>query len=114
MTRTFILAAGCLALMAGAALADPIEGNWKTAKGTTAAIAECGKAYCITLKSGQYAGRKIGTMQPNGADKYSGKITDPENDKTYTGKASISGSSLSMKGCVLGGLICRGETWTRM
>lgn len=114
MTKTILLAAASLIVAAGPALADPIEGNWKTEKGTTAQIAQCGKAYCITLKSGEHAGRKIGTFEPSGGGKYTGKVTDPANDKTYNGKGSLSGNAFTMKGCVLGGLICRGETWKRM
>ena len=49
-------------MLAGAALADPIEGNWKTKTGETAAIAGCGGAFCITLKTGEYAGKSIGKM----------------------------------------------------
>ena len=44
-------------LFAGAALADPIEGNWKTKDGDTAAIGACGGSFCITLKTGEYAGK---------------------------------------------------------
>jgi uncharacterized protein (DUF2147 family) len=101
-------------LLTGPAYADPIEGNWKTASGATAAITNCGGAFCITLKSGEHAGKRIGNMQANGASKYSGEITDPAEDKTYKGKATLSGSSLNMKGCVLGGLICKGQTWTKL
>lgn len=103
-----------MVLLAGTAYADPIEGNWKTEAGSTAAIASCAGGFCITLKTGEHAGKRIGKMQANGANKYSGEITDPANDKTYSGKATVAGSSLNMKGCVLGGLICRGQTWTKM
>jgi uncharacterized protein (DUF2147 family) len=108
------MAAASVLLFACAAYADPIEGNWKTASGATAAIADCGGAICITLKSGQHAGKQIGKMNANGANKYSGEITDPVDDKTYAGKATLSGSSLTMKGCVFGGLICKGQTWNRL
>lgn len=107
-------AVAVMTLLAGAAYADPIEGNWKTASGATAAIADCGGAFCITLKSGEHKGKRIGKMRANGANNYSGEITDPAEDKTYSGRATLSGSSLNMKGCVLGGLICRGQTWTKL
>lgn len=111
--RSTALAGLVLAFAATAALADPIEGTWKTKSGSTAAIASCGDAYCITLKSGEYAGKQIGRLSGNDGS-YAGKITDPKSDKTYSGKAAISGSAMSLKGCVFGGLICRGETWTKM
>lgn len=113
MIRAVLLAAAATLSLASAGMAaDPIVGNWKTASGSTAAIAPCGGSYCITLKSGKHSGKKIGTMK--GSDgKYSGEITDPETDKTYSGSASISGSSLKMKGCVLA-VLCKSQTWTQM
>ena len=112
MLRILTLAATLT--LSGLAHADPIEGNWKTKSGATAQISDCGSSFCITLKSGQYSGKRIGTFNADGGGSYSGKITDPAKDKAYTGKATLSGSSLKMGGCVLGGLICRNETWTRL
>ncbi|KQS96527.1 MULTISPECIES: DUF2147 domain-containing protein [unclassified Rhizobium] len=113
MIRTFILAAAMTLATAGTGFsAEPIVGNWKTASGETAAISSCGGGYCITLKTGKHAGKRIGSMKGSGND-YSGEITDPANDKTYSGNASISGSSLKMQGCVLK-VLCKSQTWTRM
>jgi uncharacterized protein (DUF2147 family) len=112
--RRFILAAAATLALGSAALADPIVGNWKTEAGTTAAIAQCGGGFCITLRSGEHKGKQIGTFSSSGGTNYAGKITDPANDKTYSGKASIAGSALKMSGCVLGGLICRTQTWTKL
>ena len=55
-----------------------------------------------------------GKVSADGGGQYSGEITDPANDKTYSGSASVSGGSMKMKGCVLGGLICRSQTWTKL
>jgi uncharacterized protein (DUF2147 family) len=105
-------AAAVLTMSVGAAFADGIEGNWKTQGGETADISKCGGSYCITLKTGKHSGKQIGKM--SGADgKYKGSITDPANDKTYSGSASISGGTMKMKGCVLG-VLCRSQTWTKM
>ncbi|PZO81701.1 MAG: DUF2147 domain-containing protein [Mesorhizobium amorphae] len=114
MHKIMMVAAGLLALGMGAASADPIEGSWRTKSGATAAIASCGGSYCITLKSGQHSGKRIGTFSAAGEGRYEGKITDPANDKTYSGKASLSGNTLKLGGCVLGGLICRNENWSRL
>lgn len=112
MIRSLILA-GALALSATVASAEePIVGNWKTASGDTAVIASCGGGYCITLKTGKYAGRKIGSLA--GTDgSYTGEITDPANDKTYSGSGTVSGGSLKMQGCVLK-ILCKSQTWTRL
>ncbi|AZN98989.1 DUF2147 domain-containing protein [Mesorhizobium sp. M9A.F.Ca.ET.002.03.1.2] len=114
MVRKFSMALAATLIMAGAAWADPIEGNWKTQAGSTAAIAGGGGGFSITLKSGKFAGKRIGSFKVSGDNKYTGTITDPETDKTYSGKASVSGASLKMSGCVLGGLICKSQTWHKL
>ena len=108
-----ILAAALFVAFASPALsAEPIEGNWKTASGETAAIAPCGGAFCITLKTGAHAGKQIGKM--SGADgAYKGTITDPEADKTYSGSGKVSGNSLKMQGCVMS-VFCKTQTWSRL
>lgn len=53
-------------------------------------------------------------MQSVGKGSYTGKITDPETDKTYSGKASLPGKAPKMSGRVLGGLICRNQSWSRL
>jgi uncharacterized protein (DUF2147 family) len=113
MFRKVSLALAATVMMAGAAWADPIEGNWKTQSGATAAIAG-GGTFSITLKSGKHSGKNIGSFKAAGENKYTGTITDPDNDKTYSGKATLSGTSLKMSGCVLGGLICKSQTWHKL
>jgi uncharacterized protein (DUF2147 family) len=103
-----------LLLVSTVAHADDIEGNWRTQSGETALIGSCGGGFCITLKTGKYAGRRIGNMAASGGGKYAGEITDPASDKTYSGSATVSGSSMKMSGCVLGGLICKSQTWKKM
>lgn len=113
MFRKVSMALAATVIMAGAAWADPIEGNWKTQAGDTAAIGG-GSSFSITLKTGKYAGKTIGSLKAAGKNKYTGTITDPKDDKTYSGKATLSGSSLKMSGCVLGGLFCKSQTWTKL
>ncbi|TIT18136.1 MAG: DUF2147 domain-containing protein, partial [Mesorhizobium sp.] len=52
MFRKVSLAVAATLIMASAAFADPIEGNWKTQSGETAAIGG-GGAFAITLKTGK-------------------------------------------------------------
>ncbi|WP_274424817.1 DUF2147 domain-containing protein [Chelativorans sp. YIM 93263] len=112
--RGMLLSTMALLATTAAAFADPIEGQWKTGSGSTAEIAACGTAYCITLKTGKHAGKQIGRFEAQGNGAYVGTVTDPANDKTYKGKGTLKGASFTMGGCVLGGLICRNETWARM
>jgi len=112
MIRILVISA-MLAFSAGFARAEePVVGNWKTAAGDTAVIAPCGGGYCVTLKTGKFAGRKIGTLSGTGGS-YTGELTDPAADKTYSGSGSVSGNSLKMQGCMLK-IFCKSQTWTRL
>ncbi|MNF02707.1 hypothetical protein D3C80_2018980 [compost metagenome] len=44
---------------------------------------------------------------------YKGEVNKLDEGKTYTGKASVKGNTLSLSGCVMGGLICKSESLTR-
>ena len=119
-------------LVAGAAAADPVAGIWRTAEGEEGGylhvqIAPCGSAICGTINNAfdendalstdyEHLGKKmIWDMKAGGDGYYSGgKIWAPDSDKTYTSKMQLSGNSLEVKGCVAGGLICRGQNWTRI
>lgn len=114
MSNKPMLAVAAILLSAGVAQADPIEGNWKTEAGPTAAISSCDDSFCIQLTSGKYAGKNIGRFKATGNNAYEGKITDPANDKSFSGKASVSGATLELKGCALGGMACKTQTWSRL
>ena len=119
-----------LAFSAGAAIADPVEGLWKTQPGDTGgylhvAIAACGEAICgVIRKAVDSAGevdseyehlnkRMLWDMKADGDGEYSGgKIWAPDREKTYNSKMQLSGSQLVVKGCVFG--VCRGQTWSRL
>jgi uncharacterized protein (DUF2147 family) len=113
MYRKIAVVAAATLFMTVGAFADPIAGNWKTDSGETAAITG-GGPFSITLKTGKYAGKNIGSMSAAGNGRYTGTITDPANDKKYKGKAQIAGTTLKMSGCVAGGLICRTQNWKKM
>ena len=101
-------------LLGGTALsmADIIEGNWKTKSGETAAIGKCGGAFCITLKTGTHAGKRIGRLSGGDGD-YSGTITDPEDDREYSGSAKVKGATMKLKGCALK-VFCQTQTWKKL
>ena len=112
--RMFIVAAAAALAFSAASVqaAEPIEGNWKTASGATAQIAPCGGSYCVTLKTGKHAGKQIGKLSGTGAS-YTGEITDPKDDKTYSGSAAVSGAMLKLKGCVLK-VLCKSQNWSKL
>jgi uncharacterized protein (DUF2147 family) len=113
MPPRIILLVTMLALMGGAARgADLLAGNWKTEGGETAMIARCGADYCITAKSGKFAGQQLGYFS-GAADVYRGRLTDPQNKATYSGKLTLSGDSLMLQGCATT-VLCKTQTWTRL
>jgi uncharacterized protein (DUF2147 family) len=100
-------------LAAGPALAaEPIVGTWQRGNGTLIEFAPCSGGVCGTVRSGEYAGQAIGQMSGTGGS-YQGTINVLDEGKTYKGKAVVDGNTMRMSGCVLGGLICRGEDLTR-
>ena len=125
--KTLVLAAVASVLMAGAALADPVEGIWKTQVDDGAyahvTISKCGAAICGVISrtfnaSGEYSSPNIGKklvwdMQPKGGGAYrDGKIWQPSKDKVYSSKMDMSGNALKVKGCI--GPICKKQTWSRV
>ncbi|MGL4637721.1 MAG: DUF2147 domain-containing protein [Beijerinckiaceae bacterium] len=110
-----------LALAASPALADP-SGTWLRDNGQSRVrISPCGGNFCGTIvwlkeadsksKVGQ---RVFYDMAPAGSNKWSGKAFNPEDGKTYSGTMTLSGSSLTTSGCVLGGMICRSVNWRKV
>jgi len=131
--KHFALAAAFVTLATTALADDPVDGLWKTQAGDTGgylhvSISECGSAICGTIDSAfdadgnqqldyENLGKQIiWDMVPDGGGKYSGgKIWAPDRDKTYGSKMTLDGQNkLNVKGCVAGGLVCRGQIWTRV
>jgi uncharacterized protein (DUF2147 family) len=113
MVRKLIITAAMLAgFSAGAIAAEPIEGDWKRPTGTIVTFKPCGGAFCAVAKTGPHAGGQAGSMSGTGK-KYTGSLTDLDTGKKYTGKAAVNGNTMRLSGCVLGGLICKTETWVR-
>ncbi len=53
-------------------------------------------------------------MKPNGADKWEGQVYNAEDGSTYSGSFVMTGAnSAQLKGCIMGGLLCKAQTWTR-
>ncbi len=128
MKKIMGLAAIGLLAMAGAAMADPAEGTWKTEvdDGSYAHIqmTKCGTNVCGTIArtfnaSGEYNSPNKGkllvqNMKPEGKGNYAGKVWRPSNDKIYIGKMQVSGDKLKLKGCIAGGMLCSSQNWTRV
>jgi len=52
---------------------------------------------------------------PGKADRWDGQVYDSENGKTYSASVRVlTPTTLEIKGCVAYGMLCGGETWTRV
>ena len=114
--------AALLAIGPAPAAADP-SGTWlRENGGARVRMAKCGDAICGTitwLKDPANTKSKVGQrvffdMKPNGADAWAGKAFDPEDGQTYSGKITLSGSSMTTAGCVASGWICRSVSWSKV
>ena len=122
-----MIIAAAMTVLAGAALADPVEGTWKTQVDDGAfahvAMTKCGSKICGTIAkafdaNGPIASKNIGKklvwdMVPGGDGTYaSGKIWQPSTDKVFKSKMALSGNKLNVSGCV--GPFCKKQTWSRV
>lgn len=121
--RTLPTVATAFALgLAGAAQAADINGNWARSDGKARVkIASCGADICATntwIKPGtpsEKAGDVLVMKVKADADgNYSGSAFDPQRDMSYRITLTVGEDKMTSKGCVLGGLLCKGVGWTRI
>jgi uncharacterized protein (DUF2147 family) len=114
-------AAATLAVIATAAVAQGASpfGTWtRPSNGAKVNFYACGADLCAKVVSSPTAGAAGKTImtgaKKTGENAWEGDLLNTEDGKMYSGKVSLDGpKALTLKGCVLGGIICKGETWTR-
>ncbi|WHA41912.1 DUF2147 domain-containing protein [Agrobacterium larrymoorei] len=122
MKTVLKLALAALAFSGGAALAQDINGQWARGDGNAKVqIAPCGSDTCAIntwIKPGtpkEKTGDKlVMSIKPTSDGEYSGTAFDPQRDLTYKLTVSVKGDSMTTKGCVLAGIVCKGVSWTRI
>jgi uncharacterized protein (DUF2147 family) len=141
LLRTSAVAAALIgAALLPSFAADP-SGTWKTEEGrATVRMADCGGALCGTIvalkepndpqtgkpkldKNNVDPGQRgrpiigiqiVSALTPAGANKWAGQIYNPEDGKTYNANVLLrDANTLNVQGCILGGIICKTQTWTR-
>jgi uncharacterized protein (DUF2147 family) len=113
---------------------EPPTGTWLTEGGEVRVrIAPCASAYCGTivwsrtggtdannpdpaLRSRSMVGvQLISGLHPDAEGGYTGQIYNPRDGGTYTVKIKLrSRNTLELSGCILGGVICQSQTWSRV
>jgi uncharacterized protein (DUF2147 family) len=132
--KTLLIATVFSVCSAGAAFAQTPVGEWAVEDGAAhIRIVPCGGALWGVIAWTKTPGGKdennpdpakrtrsvIGmpiliNMQPS-EKQWEGQVYNAENGETYKSNISLAGADqLRIEGCVLGGLICGGETWTRV
>ncbi len=117
-----------LLLLGAPAMAQDVNGTWKTETSDAGAYLEvrigpcsydtaktCGViAKAVNTDNQSIVGKAIiKDMHANGANRWNkGTIWAPDDDKTYRSNMALSGNVLQVEGCVA--IFCRGQNWTRL
>ena len=130
LTRLAVLAVA-MTVPASLSAQAALEGRWKNPKGSVVVeIEPCGNAYCGTVvdasakaKAGARKGgtasligtRILSDVRPNGKGAYKGRAFEPKRNIRAPAIIRVVGpSTLLVKGCVIGGLLCKEQRWTRI
>jgi uncharacterized protein (DUF2147 family) len=135
---TALLSIALLGVFAVASFAVDPTGTWRTEEGATVRVSSCGGGLCATItalkepnnpqtgkpktdihnvdpskRNRPIVGVQIFTgLRPEGANKWTGQIYNPEDGKTYDANVVLeNASTLRVQGCVL--FICKTKTWQR-
>ena len=130
MKRTALILIS-LVLAASPAHAQAIEGRWTNyKKNVVVQVERCGNAYCGRVvrasEKAKEKARKGGTpklvgteiltgLRPVGDGKFRGKAFVPKRNIHATATVrQLSEDVMQVQGCVLGGILCDDEKWTRV
>lgn len=118
-----------MALAAASHSAGSIEGQWLNPQRTVLIrLAPCGEAMCGTVtwaaERAQQAARKgasaligarlLSDFRPGKNGQWRGIVFVPDRDVRVGGKIQVLDESrLKVSGCILRGMVCRSQVWTR-
>ena len=126
-----ILAASLLLAAPATASAQALEGQWTNyKKNVVVQVERCGAAYCGRVvqasAKAQEKARKGGTprligtqiltgLKPVGDGRFRGRAFVPKRNIHATATVrQLNDNVMQVQGCVLGGLLCDNEKWTRV
>jgi uncharacterized protein (DUF2147 family) len=118
----YLVLASVLASPVAAVSATSPDGDWARDDGLIRThIGPCGDEICATniWAKNPNGDEKVGdtlimTLNAEDAENFSGKAFDPQRKSTYSMHLSVNGNKLTTRGCVLGGLLCKDASWTRI
>ncbi len=106
-----------------AAQAQGINGMWSRGDGQARVeIAPCGKDICATntwirdsASSEKVGDRLVMTLAPAGPSGVQGEAFDPQRNMRYRIKIVLQSlDTMTTRGCILAGLLCKDVGWTRI
>lgn len=106
---------GVLFIFSTGYAADPY-GLWNRPNGSVAKVWNCGGKMCGKVVAGTKAGFVMFTgINQVSTTVWKGKMKHPKMGKlfTFNGTVTLSGNRLLVKGCMIGGMMCDAETWTK-
>lgn len=116
---TAVAATAAILISATSAFAQSPNGTWtRPSNGTKVDFYDCGGKLCAKVVSSANKAN-VGKVIMSGADKagdntWKGSLLNLDDGQTYSGVVTLEGAkALNLKGCVLGGIVCKGETWVK-
>ncbi len=104
--------------LAAPALAGSANGTWLRDNGAHVLAFDCGGGLGLKVTKSPEAGKVGKTImcgaKKTGENKWKGSLLNLDDGQKYSGYVTLSGNSLTLSGCVLGGIICKNDTWSRL
>lgn len=100
------------------AAAQSANGTWLRSNGAHIAVFNCGGGLGMKVVKSPEAAKRGKTImcgaKKTGPGKWKGTVLNLDDGQKYSGYVTLSGKSLTLSGCVLGGMICKNDTWKRL
>ncbi len=126
-----LLTVAALLVAVPAAAAPPLTGTWRNPAGSVeVAMAPCGGRLCGTVAAASERAREdaagggtdrlVGTqlfrgLVPDGPGHWSGEVFVPDLGRTVQGSlALVDPETIEVSGCIVPGLVCQTQVWTRV
>ncbi len=112
------LAAGFLVASSAAYAASPY-GTWlRPSNGAHVKVFKCGGGIGMRVTKSKTPSKVGKTImcgaKKTGANTWTGNLLNLDDGQTYSGKVKVNGNSMSLSGCILGGIICKSDNWRRI
>ncbi len=119
LSMSFFVAASATATASAAD--DDIFGTWKRGDGNAQVkVGPCGNDICAIntwirdpAKQNEKVGDRLVFRITKKGEGWAGTAYDPQRKLNLNASLIASGASMTTRGCVLGGVLCRSTQWTR-